>query len=131
MATRWADGRAGTAAGDGSSDTQTFGLGTVGSAKIGGFRIRQQTSDVVADGGTPKLLYSSDSGSTWLFTNNYLAVPSKEMLTYTTQSSVVPAAFKTVSGKLQIEAYISKTEGFDFSNDIKLDGLATMEVIYL
>ncbi|KFD14546.1 hypothetical protein GSMA_02017 [Serratia marcescens subsp. marcescens ATCC 13880] len=40
-------------------------------------------------------------------------------------------AFTTVAGKLGVQAYITKTSELDLSKPINLDGLTSLELVYL
>lgn len=131
MATRWVDARLGTA-GVASRDVAKFGLGKSGDAKIGAYILMEQSKDLLADGKPGDILFSKDKGATWVSTKDQYNLPDgSELVSYASPGSLIPNVYKTIAGKLWVQAHISPTAGFDFSKDIELDGLATLEVMYL
>jgi type 1 fimbria pilin len=115
------------------------GLGLDGTTKIGGYAVNLGSATVEATNGnsgnvlTLIALYSSngsdwngvDTTSTSLYrtnTDNYISWGSDER---------TPAAFTTMTTTLQINAYINKSTALDLSKPVNLDGLTTIELVYL
>lgn len=134
MATKWIDARRGTAYKSAVVGSE-FGLGESGGSKIGSYRILEKSKNLVADG-KPAALLSSWNNGAW----SPIGVSSlgqvhdatgSERVSFAPSGTTVPGAYSTVSGKLTVEATIAPTSALDLSSDVQLDGLATMEVIYL
>lgn len=153
LALKSTDGRSGTAVGgnvgvggfiptpvamfDGASavgSTGAAGLGKTGETDIGGFVARIAAGTVKADDKEVYSILSKDHGHTWvtsgqgnLFQHDYV-----ELASWSASSSVhTPVAFTNLTGKLGIQAYIRKSSELDMSKEITLDGLATIELVYL
>ncbi len=47
------------------------------------------------------------------------------------QGQTLPQAFQDISGELQLVAYIAPAKDLDLSQEIAIDGSATMELVYL
>ncbi|MNW06548.1 hypothetical protein D3C71_2029760 [compost metagenome] len=45
--------------------------------------------------------------------------------------TLTPVAFKTLATTLEVQAFINKASELDITKPIQLDGLATLELIYL
>ncbi len=45
--------------------------------------------------------------------------------------TTTPVAFTNLSGKLGVQAYLNQRSAFDLTNTVQLDGLSTLELVYL
>ncbi|MBP1020179.1 DUF1120 domain-containing protein [Serratia fonticola] len=106
------------------------GLGLDGKNKIGGYSAI--VSDVLADGKTVGYIYKNTAAwakssvdYTWFYST------SEVKQSWSTPGSVEPIAFKVLSGKFSVQAYLNKTSELDLTKPIKLDGLTTIELVYL
>ena len=111
--------------------TMTFGLGAVSGTKIGGYVLRFKQSDVTTDGVAATQIYSTDNNSTWTSTGANGTLGTDRSFSWATAGTATPAAYKTVSGKITVSTYLNKPENLPMSQDIPLDGSATLEVQYL
>ncbi|MEQ9899428.1 DUF1120 domain-containing protein [Pectobacterium punjabense] len=113
------------------------GLGKSDDGKnIGGYGIRFVPDSYTVDGGRASLLVRQKASDEWdslVHDNGSLfGVYSKlQQLTWAEKGGKTPVAFKTVAGKLGVQAYITKTSELDLSKPVKLDGLTTLEMHYL
>lgn len=59
---------------------------------------------------------------------------SSDQLTLTSwaaSGTLLPTALKNLASTLSVQAYINKASALDMTKPVKLDGLATIEVVYL
>lgn len=134
MATRWTDARAATKGG--STYGFDFGLGEAAGKKIGAFKLSEDNYSLKADGSAASLMVSKDGGKTWAdkgVNRDFKTPGSQQLAAYSSYflPGKTPKPFKTVSGTVNITALIAPSANLDLSEEIKLDGLATMEVVYL
>lgn len=105
------------------------GLGLDGKNKIGGYSAI--VSDVLADGKTVDYIHKS-TDATWIKgAYSWLYATSELEQSWSTPGSVEPIAFKVLSGKLSVQAYLNKASELDLTKPVKLDGLTTLELVYL
>lgn len=109
----------------------TFGLGSVGGAKIGGYVLRFKQSDVTTDGVAATQIFSTDNNNTWTSTGAGGTLGTDRSFSWAAAGTTTPAAYKTVSGKIMVTGYLNKPENLPLTQDIPLDGSATLEVVYL
>ena len=110
------------------------GLGKDGTKNIGGYGLRILPSSVLADSQSVDSLAKAFSQAGWVnipssgdvFDNTYT-----RMTSWSLPGTLDPLAFKTLSGKLSVQAYINKASELDMTKPIALDGLTTIELIYL
>ncbi|MCT4704953.1 DUF1120 domain-containing protein [Enterobacteriaceae bacterium H16N7] len=115
----------------GNGRMPVVGLGMAGDAKIGGYTLT--LSDSQADGESAELLTQTKGETTWISdTNQTLFSDSAEVLTtWGAVSTTVPFAFKTLSARLNVQAYLNKSSELDVTQPINLDGMSTLELYYL
>ncbi len=139
VALKVVDNRAGTGAFSGNiaffglsvPPIMHHGLGTASSKNIGAYAYRFTPGSFQADGVAVDSIYSSTSGSTW-GSSNGLANPSDTSLeSWSKKGQSTPVAAKVFTGKLEVQAAIDKTTNLDMSQEIDLDGLATVSLVYL
>jgi len=132
------DNRAGTRAftgnisffGSSSPVTSHFGLGSASGKNIGAFAFRFRTNTFQADGAAVDSIYSSTGGSTWV-TSNGVATNTGSYESWAKKGQTVPVAAKVFTGTLDVQAAINKTSNLDLSQEVNLDGLATVSLVYL
>lgn len=108
-----------------------FGLGLDGESKVGGYTIALQ--DVSIDGKEAAHLTRIDGSDTWTRATEGRALAWDRAFesSFTLGDAIEPVAFTTLAGKLSVEAYLNKTSELDLSKPVKLDGLTTLELVYL
>jgi len=145
------NGRPGTLAGAAESGSQSagtspvallgfatpavVGLGLDGTKKIGGYAIRVSPSTFIADTNAVVNIgqNSIDDPATWNTSNVNLynqAAPYRK-ISWAATSTTVPVSFTNLAGKLDVHAYINKTTDLDITHAFALDGMTTIEIIYL
>ncbi|MET3819790.1 MULTISPECIES: DUF1120 domain-containing protein [Burkholderia] len=132
------DNRAGTRAftgninffGSANSVNTQFGLGSAGDKNIGAFAFRFRTNSFTADGAAVDSIYSSTSGATWGASNG-IVNNTGGYESWAKKGQTVPVAAKVFTGTLDVQAAIDKTSNLDLSQEINLDGLATVSLVYL
>nr|WP_319526825.1 DUF1120 domain-containing protein [Pseudomonas laurentiana] len=130
VAVSWTDARKGTA-----SDTPNdyaFGLGRQGSNNIGKYFITNNAT-ITADQTMVNMLYKL-SGTP----SEFQTGPDRYKFgTHTTHAfaphgpDASPGAYATIASSIKVDTHIAPTNDLDLSNDIELDGLATMTLHYL
>ncbi|RQR39708.1 DUF1120 domain-containing protein [Burkholderia sp. Bp9142] len=132
------DNRAGTGAftgninffGSSNSVATQFGLGSAGGKNIGAFAFRFRTNTFQADGAAVDSIYSSTNGASWV-TSNGIVNNTGGYESWAKKGQTVPVAAKVFTGTLDVQAAIDKTSNLDLSQEINLDGLATVSLVYL
>ena len=111
-------------------DIYIFGLGATSQGqKIGGYLIHLRNS--VADGVAVGIVGSENNGGYW-HTNSTQAVGHTSNLTAWRAGNVyAPIKLNTVAGQIEVLPVINKTSELNMSNQINLDGQATLELRYL
>ncbi|MFJ3368232.1 DUF1120 domain-containing protein [Pseudomonas sp. NPDC086251] len=118
----------------GTSSAQLFGLGQDGaSTNIGAYIVTAKSTDLSVDGAAGKMIVSSDAGITWVdSTAGQLLNTSTWRMSWTpVAAAAAPTPVATVSQGLTLSAGIIPTANLNTSNAIPLNGLMTLEVIYL
>ncbi|MCS3432612.1 DUF1120 domain-containing protein [Klebsiella sp. BIGb0407] len=139
------NGRPGTAAGtaseqsggstkapDGINTTYgdyVVGLGQDGNKKIGGYTI--SISNILADNVEVDGIYKANTLS-WRQWKGIAVYGGDKLLgSVAKKGELQPISFTTLSGKLNVQAYLNKISDLDITKPIKLDGLTTLELVYL
>lgn len=120
----------------GSAVISVAGLGIDGTKRIGGYGIRIPNGSVILDGKGANGIYKEGSANTWTVSDSTSSSGSllSHVVRYQSwaeRDSLEPVAFTNMSGKLAVQAYINKASELDLSKPVKLDGLTTLELIYL
>ncbi|WP_177434307.1 MULTISPECIES: DUF1120 domain-containing protein [unclassified Pseudomonas] len=118
----------------GTSADQLFGLGQDStSTNIGAYIVTARSADLSVDGAAGKMIVSSDAGTSWVdSTAGQLLNTSAWRMSWTPAGAPsAPAPVATVSQGLGISAGIIPTATLNTGNAIPLNGLLTLEVIYL
>ncbi|NVZ14021.1 MULTISPECIES: DUF1120 domain-containing protein [unclassified Pseudomonas] len=116
----------------GSGSGSGFGLGFInGTQKLGSYSLTLGAtgSPPQADGETVQAIGSFDNGVTWerwnsFETGTYLSVA-------TLADASIPRATQQLVTPVAYSGYINRTDGLDLSNEVNIDGSATIEVLYL
>lgn len=117
------DNRPGTAA-----FSNRYGLGLInGSQPFGGYNLilRSPVADTVA----VQPIASYDKGTTW--GAEYIWEPGLYMSVGAMSDDTQPLPVQNLTVDLQVETSIARTDGLDLSNEVLIDGSATLEVKYL
>lgn len=110
----------------------TFGLGVGAGKNIGGFALQLEPGGITLDGSTAITnMASSDGGATWTGRFGGYTRHDGRMMSWATTGSTVPTAFTTMAGTLDVHTVIDKAENLTLTSDVELDGLATLELVYL
>uniref|UniRef100_UPI0035C76D79 DUF1120 domain-containing protein n=1 Tax=Serratia quinivorans TaxID=137545 RepID=UPI0035C76D79 len=120
--------------GAGAAAIGSAGLGlTSDNKKIGGYTARvSSAAGVKADDIAVDTIYRNDPADSWVASLSGLFMNStNRQISWATTGTVVPVSFKTLAGTLEVQAYISKASELDITKPIQLDGLTTLELIYL
>ncbi|MBE4810069.1 MULTISPECIES: DUF1120 domain-containing protein [unclassified Enterobacter cloacae complex] len=114
------------------------GLGLDGTKKIGGYGLTITGGTVTADGNPVDSITNAqnDGTGTWYSSGKGLGAGTPfswtpRSISWAQTGTLVPVAFKTLAGKLDVQAYINKASELDLSHAVKLDGQTTLEVVYL
>lgn len=105
-----------------------FGLGFInGTQKLGWFDLMLQNA--VADGVQVDTIASGDGGNTWY--KEKFWDPGLYMSVATTDDTTQPVPVKELVMEMEVSTSIARTDSLDLSNEVTLDGSATLEVKYL
>ncbi|MEI2604189.1 DUF1120 domain-containing protein [Erwinia aphidicola] len=118
----------------GMSNVGGVGLGMDGSAKIGGYSIRIDKATAVADGNAVDVISVTGGGQPWAkpADSSLLFSPVwSRRVSWSNPGSLAPVAFTTMTGKLGVQGYINQRSQLDLTKPVHLDGLTTIELIYL
>lgn len=120
----WNDNRPGTAS---TTGLRNFGLGKQEDKNIGFYTVTTKTP--MADGGVVGSLVSLNDGG-WAradYNNNNRSTK----MSFAPGVGLVPMPFRVFTGTLAVNTSIAPSNTLDLSNEINLDGLATLEIRYL
>ncbi|RFD27928.1 hypothetical protein CER19_16765 [Pseudomonas sp. GL93] len=118
------DNRAGS-----SNVSSYFGLGFINDTQqLGSFRLRLRNP--VADGSTAvQTIVSTNQGDTWY--EDYIWEPSMYMSVASLDDASQPIPVKDLSVDMEVNTFINRADSLDLSNEVTIDGSATLEVKYL
>lgn len=109
------------------------GLGLDGSDKIGGYSMG--FTSVLLDGNVGHTLYQNDDwdNNKWSLSPSasFFSVNNSMKVSWSTAADNTPQAFEAMSGTIRVDAYLNKASELDLSKPVALDGLTTIEMIYL
>ncbi|KRA01274.1 DUF1120 domain-containing protein [Achromobacter sp. Root565] len=135
VAIRFNDNREGTVPTEmaGSSAHLWYGLGKASGTPIGGYQMYLANEGVTLDGEKGFAVYSSDSGETWKSDKSDIVVnkTARQWRSWSLTSGGQPDAFSHLNSILKVEAFVNKAEALPLEDKIQLDGLATIELVYL
>lgn len=124
IALRAIDNRAGTAIG---TTNNKYGIGLVDGKKLGGYFLTWSNS--LADSVPAQSIGSEDQGQTWY--REWIWYPNTYMSAADPADLSTPIAMQKLDVELGIQTIIDRTDGLDLSNEVPIDGSATLEVVYL
>jgi hypothetical protein len=114
------------------------GLGESNGVKVGGYGVRFSTVGTTADSNSVDLIYAinpHNTAATWLKSVNGNLLRSDgtvgQGISWAAIGTTTPVAFTNLSGKLSVQAYLNEKSAFDLTNTVQLDGLSTLELVYL
>lgn len=117
----------------GGTNTHAVGLGLDGTKGVGGYALRLQAGTMQADGKNVDSIFSDGNTTSWrkagigaMFNQS-----SQRYTSWAATGTLTPIAFTTLSGKLGAQVYINKASELDLTKPVKLDGLTTLELVYL
>lgn len=112
-----------------SGITSNYGLGFVNDTqKLGGYSLTL-ANPIAEDGVVVQPIASNDQGNTW-FKETFWD-PGLYMSVAAMDDDSQPLAVKDLTVDLQVQTFIMGTAGLDLSNEVTIDGSATLEVKYL
>ena len=106
------------------------GLGVDAGKKVGGYGL--SFSDATADNVKTENIYRHGEWNQgeWDFNKSRGIFSNVESL-FSWGGKDSPIAFTVLTGKLNVQAYINKASELDLTKPVKLDGLTTLELVYL
>lgn len=116
---------------DTSSYPNRFGLGLInGSQKLGNYALGFQNP--VADTAVNSLA-SSDNGQTWRQLTGISVAPPNDWVAFGDQAAGVwtPGFLQNVTVDVALFTYINAANELDLTNEVSLDGSATLQIEYL
>lgn len=114
--------------------TQTdaiFGLGLVAEKKVGAYTVAFDEGKMRGDGAAVTQLWSEDGNKTWTKTGAMGRVMMPSRTFSWSSDGVAPSAFKVISGEVQVVVRLNMPEELPLTQEIPLDGVATLEIQYL
>lgn len=114
------------------TDSYAFGLGVVAGKTIGVYKVNM-SMNVTADNAIVSVLNSIENAPWFVATSsvNHFRGDGQIRKSFAAGGATTPSAFKTVSGLLAISAILNKGSDLPLTQEIPLDGSATIEVLYL
>ncbi|WP_277761039.1 DUF1120 domain-containing protein [Pseudomonas sp. A34-9] len=117
----------------GFTNMAAAGLGLDGNSKIGGYSVAFQASTMLADGVPVTTIQKTSLGGEFSASvaGAIYGTNTNRYLSWAATGSLDPVAFTTLTGQLQVQAYLNKSTELDLSKPVNLDGLTTLELVYL
>lgn len=118
----------------GATGAAAYGLGLDGGKGIGGYGLRLAAGTMQADGVAVDSIQANGNTTTWAKTTAGSLINSPTSIRYASWAATgttTPIAFTTLTGKLGVQAYINKASELDLTKPVALDGLTTLELVYL
>lgn len=112
------------------NDSFNFGLGMAAGRGIGGYAIIFRPTSFTGDYQQAQLLFSTDNGATWQQSKNGF-VAKNQSIGWAIAGGNNIASWRNISGTLTVQPYLNKPENLPLSQDIFLNGSATIELSYL
>ena len=113
------------------------GLGESDGVKVGGYGIRIAPGTVIADtNSVDNIVAPNITSPVWAgigtgATGSLLSTATVRGVSWAATGTTTPVAFTNLSGKLGVQAYLNERSAFDLTNTVQLDGLSTLELVYL
>lgn len=119
----------------GITNAAVVGLGLDGAAKIGGYAVQITPSTYSADGTAVDGIYRNNpTDAAWGLSvsgNIYAGGAFNRQISWANSGTTVPTAFTSIAGKLAVQAYLNHASELDLTKPVTLDGLTTIELVYL
>lgn len=117
-----------------STGTAYYGLGlTPADERIGGAQLT--LGDITLDGGAAYRTSSTNSGETWSVSvpSTSINITRVNLLGYTNMQGVAtgPAPIKALRGTLSVNAHIVPAKDLTLTEDVQIEGSATISLLYL
>ena len=106
-----------------------FGLGVDGTRNVGAFAmniVSMYTDEVRA---SP--LVSQDSGNSWTTDDHMWLYSADNKLSAPSVDNTTPVAFTTLKGQISLQAALNKGSELDLTKITNLDGLTSIQMVYL
>jgi hypothetical protein len=110
------------------------GLGESNGVKVGGYAMRITPGTVTADTNSVDTLNTANVASPVWAANtvgSLLSSTGDRGTTWAATGTTTPVAFTNLSGKLGVQAYLNEKSAFNLNTTVQLDGLSTLELVYL
>ena len=112
-----------------SGSSLSYGLGFINETqRLGGYSLTL-VSPVAEDGVVVQPIASGDQGNTWY--REKFWDPGLSMSVASMDDDSQPLAVKDLRVDLQVQTFVFRADGLDLSNEVNIDGSATLEVKYL
>ncbi|HIE9359433.1 TPA: DUF1120 domain-containing protein [Klebsiella quasipneumoniae subsp. similipneumoniae] len=110
-----------------------LGLGLADSTGIGAYEMNVSNQGLTVDGVSGYVgIRSADNGSSWeIGPINCLWFDPQYTTAVALTGTSTPVAFTTLTGSLNLAAALNKGSALDLTREIDLDGLATIQLVYL
>ncbi|WP_169716627.1 DUF1120 domain-containing protein [Pseudomonas azotoformans] len=112
--------------GPGFPESQNFGLGMVGTKRTGGYSVRFMNLTATGSSLYPLKRVSQSAG--WLYNSDGRIDKTPYQHSWSRSTAPTPALVSSVSGTLIVKAVINKANDLNLSQDVPLNGLATLVV---
>jgi len=113
-------------------DKNAYGLGAAGGKNIGAYSVRVIPNSFTADGATADVIYDNANNGTWAKSpSGHFKADGTSRKSFAATGTTTPSAYKTMSGNLGVTAVLDKGANLPLTQNIDLDGSATIEVQYL
>lgn len=114
-----------------TASTALNGLGAVGGVNTGAYAMAIDSLTLDHDGGIQLAeIQSMDNGQSWSLEPGHTWFGGEGTILHR-WGNPSPVAFTTMTGELMVQAVINKASELDLSKPIALDGLSTLELVYL
>lgn len=107
------------------------GLGLHGTEQIGGYGV--WLDNVILDGVASVTMSKTTGATTWIDASwgNLFDAYYSRLLSFGVSPATGPVAFEEMVGEIEVQAYINKTSELDLTTPVTLDGLTTIDLVYL
>lgn len=106
-----------------------FGLGTVAGKNVGGYALTLDTTATTADGAQVDSIYTANVANGWAAA--VAGLDNANTFSFAQKGQTQPIAIKALSAVINVQAVLNKPENLPLTQDIPLDGSATIEMKYL
>lgn len=116
------------------SDAWLYGLGTVSGQKVGSYLMYFPQEEATTENGPVNQIVSTDGNQTWFPTGSGVGtgmLGNDRAFSWAAPQGVVPMPFKTIRGNVHVYAFLNKPEELPLTQNVPLNGSATLEIIYL